>query len=250
MPPFRWSWRPCCGRCTSPVPLRTRASPGHSSGSPDRFCCYRSRSDPSGPWETTLTSSTTASIREHGPARSSPSSGSCWSSPGLHRDRPERLKNRPLIWPQESLQSHFWDDPAVRVGLLEAESSMGPRVRSGRPSYSRGELSTITATADGEFFRIGFRSLGVVLMDVYHRKCDHHRWLTCSVLVRKLDPFSLAGHAQQSMRVHSRVGSREHPTRALTIHKWAVAARWSRSGLQRGSGPLASPPVSVLAHNS
>lgn len=66
----------------------------------------------------------------------------------------------------------YWNDPVVRVDLLEAVKAhwveLGYEVED--DATPDGEHRTITATADGEVF-IRFRSLGVVLMDVYHTKC-------------------------------------------------------------------------------
>lgn len=66
----------------------------------------------------------------------------------------------------------YWDDPAIRVDLLEVVKAhwveLGYDVED--DATPDGEHRTITATADGEVF-IRFRSLGVVLMDVYHVKC-------------------------------------------------------------------------------
>jgi hypothetical protein len=66
----------------------------------------------------------------------------------------------------------YWDDPAVRVDLPEAVKArwveLGYDVED--EATPDGAHRTITATADGEIF-IRFRSLGVVLMDVYHTKC-------------------------------------------------------------------------------
>ncbi|MCD0446301.1 hypothetical protein LO763_22055 [Glycomyces sp. A-F 0318] len=66
----------------------------------------------------------------------------------------------------------YWDDPAVRVDLLEAVKArwvaLGYDIDD--DVSGTGKYRTVTATADGEVF-IRFRSLGVVLMDVYHTAC-------------------------------------------------------------------------------
>jgi hypothetical protein len=66
----------------------------------------------------------------------------------------------------------YWDDPEVRVGFLEAVKtnwvSLGYEVED--DATPDGEYRTITASPDGEL-HIRYRSLGVVLVDVYHASC-------------------------------------------------------------------------------
>jgi hypothetical protein len=66
----------------------------------------------------------------------------------------------------------YWDDPAVRVDLLEAVQAhwveLGYEVED--DAIPDGEHRTITATPDGEL-HIRYRSLGKVLVDVYHTSC-------------------------------------------------------------------------------
>jgi hypothetical protein len=65
-----------------------------------------------------------------------------------------------------------WDDPAVRVELLEAVKAhwveLGYEVED--DESGTGKFRTITATPDGELY-IRYRSLSVVLMDVYLTAC-------------------------------------------------------------------------------
>jgi hypothetical protein len=66
----------------------------------------------------------------------------------------------------------YWDDPAVRVDLLEAVKAnwveLGYEVEdSATPD---GEHRTIEATPDGELY-IRYESLGKVFVDVYHTSC-------------------------------------------------------------------------------
>jgi hypothetical protein len=66
----------------------------------------------------------------------------------------------------------YWEDPAVRVDLLEAVKahweSLGYEVED--EESATGAHRTITASPDGEL-HIRYRSLGVVLVDVYHASC-------------------------------------------------------------------------------
>jgi hypothetical protein len=66
----------------------------------------------------------------------------------------------------------YWDDQAIRVDLLEAVKAnwveLGYEVED--EESRTGKHRTVTATPDGELY-IRYRSLGVVLIDVYHTRC-------------------------------------------------------------------------------